>query len=620
MRELDLISLRGALLTKNKAAASVTRTLVRPPKLALLPKAPPPGGGLLLSALVHTAAVFGLIVGLPYLFPGRKVLVVNVAEDWLRDPDHEILYLPKLPRIERAGSHSVVKGVPKKSSLTLPKPESSEAASERPKPLFAGPQVIVSDLPDSTNNIQTIRRPDLVDPPKLPHPVRLQSMVMLPAHAPKAAVLPQVDPVQPVVPKPQELASFRASVPHVQVPVSPMSVPKPAVLPQVDPTQPVVSNAQEPLDFRASQPHVQSPVLPMGVPKQSTVVPAEAAVPRIANGADRSLPEFSSSGPSAPEAVVVINAIGVPSQSSPVIPDGELSGSFTVGPSSGANAAHGGSATSGGSVAGAGTGAGTGLGAGAGIGPGAGTGTSPNAGGNSSSASAGNAIGTSGTSGTGTGPNGSKDGTTRAGSLTITGGRSGSGGGAGTAAGSGNGSMPGISIAGGTAGRSSGAAVITGGTSRRPYGITIISGGSSGGASRDVGVFSRDETVYTVYVPMSDAGGGPDWPIEYALVNSASAGNGLLAPPVAVKKLQATGPKADMGANSGPVFVTGIIDDNGKLQGLRAIRVLDVRAQSALKALAQWEFLPAQLDGKPVASRVLIGVSVLPSEEAAKRQ
>jgi hypothetical protein len=67
------------------------------------------------------------------------------------------------------------------------------------------------------------------------------------------------------------------------------------------------------------------------------------------------------------------------------------------------------------------------------------------------------------------------------------------------------------------------------------------------------------------------------------------------------------------------VFITGIIDDNGKLQGLRAIRALDVRAQSALKALAQWEFLPAQLDGKPVASRVLIGVSVMPSEEAAKR-
>jgi len=180
--------------------------------------------------------------------------------------------------------------------------------------------------------------------------------------------------------------------------------------------------------------------------------------------------------------------------------------------------------------------------------------------------------------------------------------------------------MPGISIAGGTTARSGGAAVTTGALSRRPYGITIISGGTSGGASRDLGVFSRDETVYTVYIPMSDAGGGPDWPIEYALADSTLAGNGLLTPPLAIKKFQASVPKADLSANSGPVFVTGIIDDNGKLQGLRAIRVFGARAESALKALAKWEFLPAQLDGKSVASRVLIGVSVVPTEEAAKRQ
>jgi len=180
--------------------------------------------------------------------------------------------------------------------------------------------------------------------------------------------------------------------------------------------------------------------------------------------------------------------------------------------------------------------------------------------------------------------------------------------------------MPGISIAGGTTARSGGAAVTTGALSRRPYGITIISGGTSGGASRDLGVFARDETVYTVYVPMSDAGGGPDWPIEYALANPALAGNGVVIPPLAIKKFQASAPKADVSANSGPVFVTGIIDDNGKLLGLRAIRVLGVRAESALKALAKWEFLPAQLDGKSVASRVLIGVSVVPTEEAAKRQ
>src|SRR5260370_17116702 len=120
--------------------------------------------------------------------------------------------------------------------------------------------------------------------------------------------------------------------------------------------------------------------------------------------------------------------------------------------------------------------------------------------------------------------------------------------------------MPGISIAGGTAGRSGGAAVTTGATSRRPYAITVISGGTSGGASRDLGVFSREETVYTVYIPMSDAGGGPDWPIEYALADSTLAGNGLLTPPVALKKFQASVPKADLSAKSEPVFITLLID------------------------------------------------------------
>jgi TonB-like protein len=151
---------------------------------------------------------------------------------------------------------------------------------------------------------------------------------------------------------------------------------------------------------------------------------------------------------------------------------------------------------------------------------------------------------------------------------------------------------------------------------RGTYGLTIIAGGSSGGASRDLGVFSRSETVYTVFIPMTDAGGGPDWPMQYAL-SSAPASGGLLAPPIARKKIPATGSKTN-GNETGPVFVTGTINEQGKLQGLRPIRALDASSRSAMNALAQWEFLPAELDGKPVASKVLIGVTVIPVEEAGK--
>jgi hypothetical protein len=143
----------------------------------------------------------------------------------------------------------------------------------------------------------------------------------------------------------------------------------------------------------------------------------------------------------------------------------------------------------------------------------------------------------------------------------------------------------------------------------RSYGITIISGGSSGGAGRDMGVFDRSETVFSVAIPMGDAGGGPDWPMQYAMLNHAGPGAGLLVPPFAQKKVAATMPRTQLAAGQGPVFVSGVIDETGTLQSLRSIRA-DARSQPAIQALQQWQFLPAQLDGRPVASKVLIGVTV----------
>ena len=507
-----MISIRGTLFTAAVPATTIARTRLRPPKLELLPVTMPPAGALLLSALVHTAVVFALVTWLAVLFPGWPVNATDAKARSLREPDHEVLWLPILPQIEDTGFRRVVEGGSKKRAPSLAKPEAkaSQPASVRPKPHFAGPQEIVSDLPDSTNSVQTIRRPDLVAPPKLTNPVRLQSLVMLPAHAPQVPVAPRVDqPMQPVLPNPQELAPFRVS-----------------------------------------EPRVQMPVLPMGVPIRSSVVPAEPVVPKIADTSHHGLPVFSPTTPSAPKAVVVINAVSVPPESSPVIPDAELSGNFVVGPSIGVSAGDTGSAVAVGSVAGAGASI---------------------DGGNSSHAIAGNA------SGAGVGTNGSRIGAARTGSISIMGGRPGPGGGAGTGAGAGNGSMPGISISGSIPGRS-GVAAMTSAISHGSYAITVISGGSSGGASRDLGVFSREDTVYTVYIPMTDAGGGPDWPIEYALISSAPAGNGLLTPPFAVKKMQATGPETDLAANSGPVFVTGIIDEKGKLQALRAVHASDVQS------------------------------------------
>jgi hypothetical protein len=565
MGELNMISIRGTLLTEATPARAVPRVLIRPPKLELLPAATPPGGGLLLSALVHAAGVFALLTWLPLLFPGRPLYIADA--DPLYVPDNEVLYMPVLPRIENPGSHSDVEGASKKKAPSLAKRETqaSQSTSDRPIPNFAGPQVIVSDLPDWTNNVQTIRRPDLVAPPKQANPVRLQSLVMLPARARQATVAPQVDqPLQPVVPDPQELATFRAD-----------------------------------------EPHVKMPELSMGVPVRTAKVSAEAVAPKIASASDRALPAFSATTPSAPKAVVVINAVSLASEPVPVIPDVEVSGSFVVGPLGGIGAGNIGTAAPGSGTTGAGNAASTGAG---GMVAGAGGSTD----GSSSHATAGNA------SGNGIGTNGSQRGTAGTGSISIMGGQPGPGGAGGTPAGTGNGSVPGISISGSIAGRSA-PAITAGAIAHRSYAITVISGGSSGGASRDLGVFSRSDTVYTVSIPMADAGGGPDWSIEYALLGSPAAGNDLVTPPFALKKVRAIGPKPDPNANPGPVFVIGIINEQGKLEGLRASRALDARAQAAVNALAQWEFLPALLNGKPVASKVLIGITVMPAEAATKQ-
>jgi len=181
--------------------------------------------------------------------------------------------------------------------------------------------------------------------------------------------------------------------------------------------------------------------------------------------------------------------------------------------------------------------------------------------------------------------------------------------------------LVGISISGGVPARN-GRALATHSSPRGSYGLTIISGGNSGGASRDLGVFARSDTVYTIYIPMIEVGGGPDWPMQYALVSPAQSSlpNALLTPPVVLKKTPATLPATYLRANPGPAFVTGMIDENGQLKGLRAVRTMDAKAQAAIRSLEQWEFQPAQLEGTPVPSKILVGVSFMPAPEDGTQQ
>ena len=519
--------------------APALREVVKPPAIKLLPRRTYTKG-MLLSAAFHAVAISALI-WLPTLFPSPVVLDSYNRKNPAVASTSEPLILPVLPKLSASDSGSSGRAKP-----APPTRSSSAADTASLKRDYAGPQEIISDFPNAVNRVQTIRRPDLVSPPELKFPLRLQSVVILPA-----AAAPKYDVHRT----------------QVQIPIAEPTVemPKLVSVPQPLPTTPVETASNNP----AVQPKsVNSPVVEL----QNN--------PR--------------------KAVIVVNAVSVAPDPSVQIPDAQLSGSFVVGPSLGKAAPVKSPAEGNGKSAET---APTKIAASV---------SQPNKGNNAGTESTGGVGNTSPAIGAGSG------------SMAATGTGLMSGNGAGSGSGlsvpgngndglnrrsPGNSGTGGISISGGSSGRNGGLGSRSVPTSRS-YGMTIISGGSSGGAGRDMGVFDRSETVFSVAIPMSDAGGGPDWPMQYSLKSHAQSGAGMLVPPFAQKKVAANIARAQIAGEQGLVFITGTIDETGKLQSLRSIRVQDARTQTALHALQQWEFLPAQLDGRPVATKVLIGVTV----------
>ena len=534
------------------APAPAAKKRIKPPALKLLPRSTYTKG-LLLSTGFHAVAIAALI-WLPSLFPSPVLVNVYDTRKEAIAFNQEPLVLPLLPRLTASDSGSA-------SATPVRRAHSSAAANPLPaRRDYAGPQEIVSDFPNAVNRVQTIRRPDLVAPPELKFPLRLQSMVILPA----------------------------------------ISTPRLAAQPRQEPRRPSIARAEVPIQEAT----VTLPKL-VTVPPQVSAAAAEPAPPKVAE-----VPPPSAVSSSVVElqitprkSVIVVNAVSAAPDPALQIPDAQLTGNFVVGPSLGTTAPGRSSAGGNGRSAETGLPKDTTRASQPDKGSKGGTETATGAsGGHSAVTGSGNSAGPGAgiTSGGGTGSG--------SGAPARSNGNNGASG-----RGTGSGSTGGISISGGSPGRN-GATVNRSLPTNRSYGITIISGGSSGGAGRDMGVFDRSETVFSVAIPMSDAGGGADWPMQYSLMNHAQSGPGMVVPPFAQKKVAATITRAQLAGEQGPVFISGTIDETGKLQSLRTIRALDARAQPAIHALQQWEFLPAQLDGRPVASKVLIGVTVTAEE------
>ena len=529
------------------------------------------------SVLLHQ------LVLLVIVFSSHYALVRNVEAVPPRletaEPVGKVLYLPTLG----GGSE----GAGKQGGGSGSEPELSKGVRARSRRGFAypGPQPMVSAPPRATLGIQTILQPALIAPPVL------HQFVPLPNIAQPAEVS-VAEPPKPVI---KVLAGELALRPPAEKPIQAPKVTLPIAAasqaPALDASQPIVPRLLQ------AKPVVQGPAQVSEVPVNRrgqtgllvlNAVPPPPDVPKnIPRAEARSLFAVS------PAEVTVIADPGAGSKggAQPSMAAGLGSPADVASGDALAEAAAGGSAkNSTKNVTGSGTGNGGRYGSakGSGLNP-AGEGVATGR-------------GTSAGAGTGAGA-----GTTL-----------GSGKGAGSAAGSGG--FPGITISGGRYGSGNGDAAGMHASLaphvQTSYAMTITSTASSGGGLPDFGIF-HNEKVYTVYLDMkaNDEDRNPNWTLQYAVLQPESADpalriRGTPTPPYVTLK-QVPDFSAEVAAKCAHqlIVASAILNVTGQLEQIAVKQSPDLRANDLLiEALKNWTFQPAQIEGKPVALKILMGI------------
>ncbi len=445
-----------------------------------------------------------------------------------------------------------------------------------------GSQVIVSNPEHADNFVQTIRQPELINPPKLPSPLPFPNIVAVKATVP-VLVAPSLAGIQ--------TEQTRATLRRFAMPADAL-----VVRPPVDLA--LVSHPK--LEMPTVSP---LPPLPLRRPRSpstttTTAVPTPPPLPpRPSGNADRDL--------------LILSAIPTAALRPAPLPPGELHGAFAISPGAPTASAIG---PSGMAIAGGNNGTSTGTGGGAGTGnAGSGTGVDRVGTGNGS-AGLGKGTGRpgvglgSGINGTGKGSGGS------GGNGPATGIGPGSGPGATPlAVGSGGGGpFPGISIEGGSAApitAPGGMNVRTPGT----YALTIVGGGASGGGLKDYGVF-HNETVYTIYADIAGTGGAT-WTLQYAVVQAATSpasAQGIVSPPYPLEKHAPEYP-ADLASqyDGRLIVIEGLIDSDGKVRNLRLIQTPHpTLAQALMNSLQKCRFGAAEIGNVAVPVKFLLGAPI----------
>lgn len=539
-----------------------------------------PGWGLFYSTLLHAALAFGL-VSWTTLFPPRIQLP---AKHWeLTMLPKDVLYLPQL------GGGSAGGGAGGGERDTHEVRQGSLAAKSKPGVSYPGSQAIVSDPPNPTNHIQTVLQPELLDPLPIQSFLSLPNMVKLARSAP---------PVMAEAPVPTRVLAPSPVVGEAE-PQTSTGLQLPAVIDRV-PTAPEPPK----LTLAAAVPAVLQPAsAPPPVPAAQAAVPQPQKKPDVAP-----LPDGRNA-----RTLLALSVSPAPPDTASKVPPGETRGQFAIamlpnlgltglGPgsqvapdSTGLIGVGDHSEANGRDVIGATSGAPGGKGAGVGRGSG-GSGGGFGQGHRSGDAEAGNG------SGTKTGPGAGGPGT---------------GVGTGTGAGSGPGSgvFAGMTIQGGewAEGLSSGVRRMAGPEDQGSYGMTIVSSGNSGGGLSDFGVF-RDEPVFTVYINMAKSidDPAPSWTVQYALATPNGTGAASLSAPFPARKEEPRWPEELALKYAGRmVIVSGVLDTEGRMQGLRVVQSPSSAIDEPLvAALKDWVFRPATSAGQAIAVKVLLGVPI----------
>jgi hypothetical protein len=543
-----------------------------------------PGRSFGLSVILHQF-VFLLIV----FFSSRYAFVRSVETMPPRVdvvPVDGVFYLPTLG----GGSE----GAGKRGGGSGSAEEISSGLRARGRRGFAypGPQPMVSDPPRATLGIQTILQPSLNHPPLMRRYIPLPNIAQPPAVA-------AADPPKPVLKvQPGRLALRPADNP----------IPAPKL------TLPAAAASQVPA-LVASEPVMPQPL------------PAKPEVPAPAEISDVPVDRRSQPG------LLVLNAVpsapDVPTDVPTKIPRAEARSLFAVAPGETTVIADPGAGAKGGGLSSMAAGNGTPADVASGDAL-----ADAAAGGGSSKSSADSGSGSGGRYGSGKGsglnPVGEAAGTGRG---TVAGAGTGSGtattlgSGKGSGSAPGGGGFPGITIRGGGNGNGAAGSVHASVTSRRqvPYGMTITSTASSGGGLPDFGVF-QNEKVYTVYLDMraNDEDPAPSWTLQYAVLqpqaDSAASGGtsdrirGTPTPPYAILKEipELTAQLASKCAHQ-LIVASAIMNVAGKLEQVSVKRTPDSQLIAPLiEALNNWTFEPAQIDGKPVALKILLGIRFAP--------